>query len=205
MKRILLSLIFIISLFISKEIMAQQDSLHKNTNTALLIIDIQNFYFPNGVLPLFEPENAAENAAKLLTTFRDNNMLVIHVRHNANSGAKIHKLVAPIEGEKIISKDKANSFLGTYLLDYLHANKIENLVICGMQTHMCLEAATRAASDYGFNCTVIEDACTTRDLKFGETVVKAKDVHYSTLSTLKGTYAEIKTTEEFIQNIKIAY
>lgn len=202
MKRILLSLIFIISLFISKEIMAQGDTLHKNTNTALLIIDIQNFYFPNGALPLFEPEKAAENASKLLTTFRDNNMLVIHVRHNAKSGAEIHKLVAPIEGEKIISKDKANSFVGTDLLDYLHANKIENLVICGMQTHMCLEAATRAASDYGFNCTVIEDACTTRDLKFGETVVKSKDVHYSTLSTLKGTYAEIKTTEEFIQNLK---
>jgi nicotinamidase-related amidase len=202
MKRILLSLTFIISLFISQLTMAQEDLLNKKTNTALLIIDIQNFYFPNGALPLIEPEKAAENAAKLLTTFRDNNMLVIHVRHNANSGAEIHKLVAPIEGEKKISKDKANSFVGTDLLDYLHANSIENLVICGMQTHMCLEAATRAASDYGFNCTVIDDACTTRDLKFGETIVKAKDVHYSTLSTLKGTYAEIKTTEEFIQNFK---
>ena len=129
-------------------------------------------------------------------------MTVIHVRHNAQSGSEIHELVAPINDEKIISKDKANSFVGTDLLDYLKDNKIENLIICGMQTHMCLEAATRAASDFGFNCTVIEDACTTRDLKFGETIVKAKDVHYSTLSTLKGTYAEINTTEEFIQNFK---
>ena len=48
-----------------------------------------------------------------------------------------------------------------------------------MQTHMCLEAATRAASDYGFNCTVIEDACATRDLNYGNTTIKAKDVHWN--------------------------
>ncbi len=201
-KIILLATAFILGLTFLQKLIAQENTNNENRNTALLIIDIQEFYFPEGSLPLFEPEKTAENAAKLLKIFRDNNMTVIHVQHNARSGSEIYELVAPITDEKIISKDKANSFIGTDLLDYLKDNKIENLVICGMQTHMCLEAATRAASDYGFNCTVIEDACTTRDLKFGETIVKAKDVHYSTLSTLKGTYATIKTTEDFIKNFK---
>ena len=67
---------------------------------------------------------------------------------------------------------------------------------------MCLEAATRAASDYGFNCTVIEDACTTRDLTFEDVTVKAMDVHYSTLSTLKGTYAEIVNAENLLSKLK---
>jgi nicotinamidase-related amidase len=200
-KLIILITAFIFSISISQKITAQEITSNKNS-TALIIIDIQNFYFPEGSLPLFEPEKAAEKAAKILVTFRDNKITVIHVRHNANSGSEIHELVAPVEGEKIISKDKANSFVGTDLLDYLKENKIKNLVICGMQTHMCLEAATRAASDYGFNCTVIEDACTTRDLKFGETIVSAKEVHSSTLSTLKGTYAEIKTAEEFVKSFK---
>jgi len=171
-------------------------------NTALLIIDIQNFYFQGGALPLYEPKKAALNAQKLLNEFRTNKLIVIHVKHNASSGAEIHKLVKPIDGEKIISKNKANSFVNTDLLEYLKENKITNLVICGMQTHMCLEAATRAASDYGFNCTVIEDACTTRDLKYENRIVNAKDVHYSTLSTLNNTYAKILTTKEYLEKSK---
>jgi nicotinamidase-related amidase len=170
----------------------------QKSKTALLIIDIQNFYFPNGSLPLFEPEKAALNTQKILKKFRNNNLTIIHVKHNASSGDEIHEFVKPIEGEKVISKDKTNSFVNTDLLKYLKENNITDLIICGMQTHMCLEAATRAASDYGFNCTVIEDACTTRDLKFGDNIVRAKDVHSSTLSTLNKTYAEILTTQEYL-------
>jgi nicotinamidase-related amidase len=58
-------------------------------------------------------------------------------------------------------------------------------------------AATRAASDYGFKCILIHDACATKDLKFGEKTIKAEDVHYSTLSTLK-SYVQIKSTEEYL-------
>lgn len=170
-------------------------------NTALIIIDIQNFYFPGGALPLNNPEEAAKNAQKLLLMFREKGKVVIHVKHNAKTGSEIHKLVEPIEGEKVISKDMVNSFVGTDLLEYLKNNKIENLILCGMQTHMCLEAATRAASDYGFNCTVVEDACSTRDLKYNTISVSANDVHFSTLSTLKDTYAKIVKTQDFLNTI----
>mgnify|MGYP003813555837 FL=1 len=167
-------------------------------NTALLIIDIQYFYFQDGAVPLVNPEKAALNAQRLLNYFRENKLPVIHIKHVAKSGADIHELVAPQEGEKVIAKQKANAFVGTDLLDHLKSNNIENLIICGMQTHMCVEAATRAASDYGFICTVVEDACTTRDLKFENTTVKAEDVHLSTLSTLKGTYAKILKTNDIV-------
>lgn len=169
-----------------------------SNNTALIIIDIQEFYFPGGMLPLVEPEKAAKNAQHLLNLFRSQHKTVVHVKHNAGSGANIHELVKPLEGEKVISKDKANAFVHTDLLDYLQKKNIENVVLCGMQTNMCLEAATRAASDFGFKCTVVEDACATRDLKFGKITVKAKDVHYATLSTLQGTYAEIVKTEDVL-------
>jgi nicotinamidase-related amidase len=171
-------------------------------NTALIIIDIQNFYFPNGMLPLVEPEKAVKNAQKVLNQFRKEHKTIIHVKHNVSSGDEIHELVKPFEGEKVISKDKANAFIDTDLLNYLHDNKIKNLVLCGMQTHMCLEAATRAASDYGFNCIVIEDACATRDLSFDGITVKAKDVHYATLSSLNKTYASIITTKHFLEALK---
>jgi nicotinamidase-related amidase len=189
MKKTFLSVV-IITLIISN-IWAQAG------NKALLIIDIQDFYFPGGKSALVEPEKAAANAALLLNKFRKEKMLVIHVRHNSEPGGKISDIVKPLAGEKIISKDAVNCFLGTDLLDFLKTNKTDTLVICGMQTHMCVEAATRAASDYGFKCILIHDACATKDLKFGDKTIKAEDVHYSTLSTLRN-YSKVLSTKEYI-------
>jgi nicotinamidase-related amidase len=62
---------------------------------------------------------------------------------------------------------------------------------------MCVEAATRAASDYGFKCILVHDGCTTRDLKYGDRLIKAEDVHYSTLVTLKN-YATIVSAGEYL-------
>jgi len=190
MKRKLLASVAV--LFISLISVAQ------NGKTALLLIDIQNFYFPGGKSELVEPIKAAENAAKILAEFRKDGMPVIHVRHNSEPGGEIHKLVEPLPGEKIISKSAVNAFVGTDLLDYLKAENISALVICGMQTHMCVEAATRAASDFGFNCILIKDACTTKDLRYDGRVIKAEDVHYSTLSTLSN-YATIESTAQFLE------
>jgi nicotinamidase-related amidase len=183
-----------IAVFISIMLNISAQTSHK----ALLIIDIQDFYFPGGKSALVEPEKAAANAALLLTDFRKKNMKVIHVRHNSEPGGKINDIVKPLPSEKIISKDAVNSFLGTDLLEFLKANKTDTLVICGMQTHMCVEAATRAASDYGFKCILIHDACATKDLKFGDYTIKAADVHYSTLSTLK-SYAVVQSSAEYLK------
>jgi nicotinamidase-related amidase len=167
-------------------------------NKALLIIDIQDFYFPGGKSALVEPEKAAANAALLLDNFRKAKMPVIHVRHNSEQGGKINDIVKPLPSEKIVSKDAVNCFVKTDLLDFLKTNKIDTLVICGMQTHMCVEAASRAASDYGFKCILIHDACATKDLKFGDKIIKSEDVHYSTLSTLKN-YALVESTNEYLK------
>jgi nicotinamidase-related amidase len=164
--------------------------------SALLLIDIQDFYFPGGKSALVEPEKAALNAAKLLEKFRAEKKTVIHVRHNSEPGGKINEIVKPEPTEMIFTKNAVNCFVGTDLLNYLKLNNVDTVVICGMQTHMCVEAATRAAKDYGFACILIHDACATKDLKFGEKVIKAEDVHYSTLATLK-SYAKVESTQEY--------
>ena len=189
MKKLILAITFLVLVVISAS--AQP------SRKALLIIDIQDFYFPGGKSALVSPEKAAANAALLLSDFRRKNLMVIHVRHNSEPGGKINDIVKPLPTEKIISKDAINCFVGTDLLDFLRNNKTDTLVICGMQTHMCVEAATRAASDYGFKCILIHDACATKDLKFGEKTIKAEDVHYSTLSTLKN-YASVISTDEYL-------
>ena len=166
-------------------------------STALILIDIQDFYFPGGSVPLVHPEQAALNAADLLAYFRDRKMTIVHVGHMAKTGTGFHVLVTPLPGEKIIMKKEVNAFLNTDLDAWLREMHIKNIILCGMQTHMCLEAATRAAHDLGYQCTVAADACATRDLTWNETKVKAADVHAATLATLT-SYARVLPTKRII-------
>lgn len=167
--------------------------------SALLLIDIQEFYFPGGKMQLENPEAAGMNAGLLLEHFRNIGMPVYHVRHNFEPGGNIHSFVKPIEGEPVISKDEVNAFLNTDLLEVIRHDSVEQLVICGMQTHMCVEAAVRAAHDLGFSVLLASDACATRALQYKEHIITAKNVQYSTLSTLQGTYARVLSTDDIIK------
>jgi nicotinamidase-related amidase len=168
--------------------------------TALLIIDVQQFYFPDGTMPLENPEAASLNCRKLIEKFRNDNRMIVHVAHNASQGAEFHSDVKPRDGEKVVVKDEVSAFNGTDLLEYLRKNRVDKLVICGMQTHMCVEAAVRAAYDLGFECVLVHDACATRELTYGDNTVSAKDVHNSTLSSLDRTYATVVDTRTFIES-----
>lgn len=178
---------------------------------ALLLIDIQNDYFAGGAMPLVDPENAGRNAGLILDHFRKQGLLVVHIQHIATrpgskfflpgtEGAKIHRDVDPKNTEKIIIKHYPNSFRETELLDYLKDNGITHLVICGMMTHMCVAATVRAAKDFGFNITLIHDACATKDLEIKGRHVKSADVRDSFLAALEYYYAEISGTEEYLQS-----
>jgi nicotinamidase-related amidase len=168
---------------------------------ALLIVDIQDFYFPGDGPGLVNAEPASLKAKEVLELFREKQQLVVHVRHQSKKGFGIHQNVEPLAGEKIITKEEVNSFLKTDLLEYLKINKISRLIIIGMQTHMCLEAAVRAGHDLGFECIVVQDACATKDLKFKDKVVKAEDVHASTLATITGGgYGKVIDLEDLKAN-----
>lgn len=179
------------------------------TKTALLLIDIQNDYFEGGTNPLEGSLEAGLNAQKLLSHFRKHSLPVIHIRHISNrpgstfflpdtEGADIHQCVSPTGGEEIVRKHFPNSFFQTNLLNLLKSKEITNLVICGMMTHMCVDATVRAAKDLGYNSVLIEDACATKDLKFKERTVKATDVQIAFLSALAPFYSTVVSTEEYI-------
>ncbi|RXQ95743.1 cysteine hydrolase [Ancylomarina salipaludis] len=178
--------------------------------TALVLIDIQNDYFKDGKMELYNPEKAGDNAKLLLNAFRKNKMPVIHIQHLSTRpesaffipqtpGAEINERVSPLNNEKIIIKHYPNSFRETDLLDYLKNMGIEKLVICGMMTHMCVDATTRAAKDFGFECLVIGDACATKDLEINNETVKASEVQKSFLSALNYFYASVLTSEQFLK------
>jgi nicotinamidase-related amidase len=184
----------------------------KGVTTALILIDIQNDYFPNGKMELAGAVEASYQAKKLLSFFRENEWPIFHIQHiSTRSGAAfflpntegvhIHRNVEPLPNEVVIQKNFPNSFRNTNLLDELNERKIKRLVICGMMTHMCVDATVRAAFDYGFECIVIHDACATRNLLFKHKVIPAEQVYGAFLSALNGVYAKVMSAEQFISEI----
>ncbi|HAC65292.1 MAG TPA: cysteine hydrolase [Cyanothece sp. UBA12306] len=178
--------------------------------SALILIDIQKDYFPNGYLELLGMDLAAQNASHLLKYFRDNQLPVFYTQHlikaepgaspfvEGTTGAEIHEIVKPLEGELVIPKHYPNSFRETNLLHELKKIEVEELVICGAMTPMCIDSTTRAAADLGFKCVVIHDACATRDIVFRNHLIPAKDVHCAILSALEVAYAQVLSVQEFL-------
>ncbi|MCM3322646.1 cysteine hydrolase family protein [Cytobacillus kochii] len=180
-------------------------------STALIIVDIQNDYFPNGKMELSNPVKAASNAAKVLEWFRQNNKdNIFHVQHIASNpglgfflpnteGVQLNETVLPLEHESIIIKHAPNSFFKTELERKLREKRVTKLVIVGMMTHMCIDATVRGAVELGFETTLIEDACATRGLSYQDKVVPAEQVHFAFVSALNGMYANVISTEDFLQ------
>lgn len=182
-------------------------------STALLLIDIQNDYFPGGRMEVVNSQEAAEAAARLLACFRKETWPVYHIQHISTRptatfflpgtpGADIHHTVLPLPGEPVITKHYPNSFRETGLLERLQADGINQLLICGMMTHMCVDATVRAAFDLGFACTIAQDACATRELVFNNRPIPADQVHGAFLAALGAVYAELKGTDEIIDTIE---
>ncbi|ASV67042.1 cysteine hydrolase family protein [Cytobacillus kochii] len=180
-------------------------------STALIIVDIQNDYFPNGKMELSNPVKAASNAAKVLKWFRQNNKdNIFHVQHIASNpglgfflpnteGVQLNETVLPLEHESIIIKHAPNSFFKTELERKLREKRVTKLVIVGMMTHMCIDATVRGAVELGFETTLIEDACATRGLSYQDKAVPAEQVHFAFVSALNGMYANVISTEDFLQ------
>src|SRR5688572_8227122 len=109
---------------------------------ALVLIDVQNDYFPGGKWPLSGIEPAAANAARLLAAARAAGDLVVHVRHEfpsadapffapGSEGAKIHAKVRGLDSEPIVLKHHVNSFRETDLKAILDCHTVEEVVVCG--------------------------------------------------------------------------
>jgi nicotinamidase-related amidase len=177
---------------------------------ALILVDLQNDYFPGGRMELEGIEAAAANAARILQHYRSRALPVFHIRHIAarpgatfflpdTPGSEIHPAVAPAASESVIVKHFPNSFRETDLLDRLRAAGVDSATICGAMSHMCIDATTRAAFDFGFTCRVAHDACATRALAFGSGTVPAAQVHASFMAALGAAYAQVLATADVLK------
>jgi len=180
--------------------------------TALILVDIQNDYFPGGAVELAGMEDACGKAKELLALFREKKWPTVHIQHISarkgagffmpgTPGAEIHEGIRPLAGETVIQKHFPNSFRETPLLDTLRKDGIEQVVICGAMSHMCIDATTRAAADLGFSCVVVHDACATRDLQFGGKTIPAAHVHGAFMAALAWGYARVAGLDDVTKEL----
>jgi nicotinamidase-related amidase len=104
--------------------------------SALIIVDLQNDYFPGGRMTLHDIDRATENARKLLEHFRHTDQPVFHIQHTwedpsapffvaGTKGAEIHEMVVPQTHEPVIVKHFPNSFRESTLRDELRRASID--------------------------------------------------------------------------------
>ncbi len=170
---------------------------------ALIVVDIQNDYFPGGAHPLEGPEEAAGQARHLLDAFRGAGEPVVHLQHvwdepdaafmrpgtagrrDPSARRARRGRAGPPEGppERLPRHRRSRSTL--------RGLGVDAVVVCGMMTSMCVDATVRAAVDLGFDASVAHDACATCDLGFGGRTVPAADVHTAFLAALADGYARV--------------
>jgi nicotinamidase-related amidase len=144
---------------------------------ALLVIDIQNDYFPGGKFPLWNTEATLEKILQAIATAQSKNIPVILVQHIANpergpapffnqntEGAAIHpRILEAAPDAPIIVKQFADSFLETDLEATLSNLGITDLLICGMMTQNCVTHTAISKSAEKYQVSILTDCCTSVD------------------------------------------
>lgn len=142
-------------------------------NKTLLVIDLQNDYFPGGKFPLWNTEIILENIERTIAKATAQGVQVIHIQHVAKEGlapffiegtpgVEIHpRILAAAPNAPIIVKEYADSFEKTSLAETLAKLGVNELLVCGMMTQNCVThtAISKAAEKY--KVTILSDCCAT--------------------------------------------
>lgn len=144
------------------------------SHSALIVIDLQNDYFPAGAYPQYQAEQVLAHTLSAIDIAQQRGWPVVLVQHvggaeapffkAGSDGVKLHSaLLAQASASVVVEKQHADSFLNTTLSDVLRAQNIRELVVCGMMTQNCVThtALSPAASDYSVR--VLSDACSAPD------------------------------------------
>lgn len=143
---------------------------------ALIVIDLQNDYYPGGAFPLHNAEETLSSVLNAIMRARQTGMPVVHVQHVAdrsqglapffNAGTRGVEIRADVldatPDAPIVVKHFADSFEQTTLHETLQSLQVNELLLCGMMTQNCVtHTALSRKADLYRKVTVLSDACTT--------------------------------------------
>ena len=179
-----------------------------DNNTALIIIDVQNGFDH----PSWGPRNnpGAEAAiARLLGAWREAKRPIFHVQHLSRNpasplapgqkGAEIKDVVAPREGEQVITKQVNSAFIGTDLEDRLRRAGIKELVMAGFCSDHCVSTTARMGANLGYRVIIPADTAVAFDrMGYDGKVYPAEQIHRTSLASLHGEFATVVLSETLL-------
>ncbi len=183
-----------------------------DTNTALILIDIQQGLRDDDYWGPRNNPDAETNAGRLLTAWREYGMPVVHVHHNSvNPSSPLRPElpgnapapeVEPREGEPVFTKSVNSAFIGTGLEQWLRDHGIERVVMAGLTTNHCVSTSVRMAGNLGFSTVLVEDACAANDRTGPDGKLWTADViHAVSIASLHDEFAEITTTSDVLASL----
>ena len=163
---------------------------------ALVVIDAQQAMFRTpGYVP-YEGEAVIDRIASLIARARDARVPIYFVQHDegpdgdltpGKPGFPFVAKLTPRASDNVTVKHHGSAFHDTDLDAKLRKAGIDSLVICGMQSEYCVDAAVRSAKEHGYRVTLVADGHSTFDTK----ILKAKDIVAHENETLNGSYAAV--------------
>jgi nicotinamidase-related amidase len=176
--------------------------------SALIMIDCQNTY-RQGIMRLEGVEEAIVEAQKLLEMARQLHIPIVHIRHDGGAGTPydvnaaigaISDEVAPEGNEVVITKHYPNSFFNTELDQVLKSYGVQNIVLAGFMTHMCINSTAHGGFNLGYRPTVVASATATRALEGANgNVIPAQQVQDAALAATRDLYAAVVDTVSVVQ------
>jgi len=142
---------------------------------ALLIIDLQNDYFPGGKFPLWNTDVVLERIERAIERAKAQGVPIIIIQHIASSslgiapffnqgtrGAEVHpRILAAAPQAPIVVKEYADSFVNTTLEETLAKLGTSELLVCGMMTQNCVTHTAISKSAEKYKVSILADCCTT--------------------------------------------
>jgi nicotinamidase-related amidase len=158
-------------------------------------------------------KDAEKICAKIISTWRERDEKIIHVRHSSKDiksklhpdadGFKFNPLCTPIDNETILTKSVNSCFIGTKLKQILDELRCSTVVIIGLTTDHCISTTTRMAGNYGYNTYLVSDATATFN-KVGQNgeIFNSEIMHNTALASLKGEFATILSSKELFKMLR---
>lgn len=170
-----------------------------NSPKALLVIDLQNDYFPQGKFPLHNTAQTLTNMEIAIQKAKQQHMPIILIQHIADAskgiapffnrdtaGAEIHLAISKLApSADIVEKSFADSFEKTNLETVLQKHGVTELLIAGMMTQNCVTHTAISKATEKYKVAIVADCCTSVD----------EMIHQIALNAVS-TRVDLKTTEQ---------
>ena len=171
----------------------------------LLVIDTQKLITNE---KLYNFNSFVSNVKLLIRTARAKNVEVIYVRHDdgegqeltrGTDGFEIFEEFAPEKDERIFDKTVNSPFKDTGLLEYLIGNQENQIIVTGLQTDYCIDAAVKCGFEHGFQVIVPQQANSTVDNAY---MSAEKTYQYYNEFIWKRRYARCISVQETIEMMR---